>query len=67
MPIELGRPAIGECLWTAGRIPAESRRDGAGAVVGRKAGDVLRQDLQEARGEEVAVGIAEVHEGILTR
>ena len=61
--IELSGPAIGQRLWSAGRIPAKPRRDGSGAIARRKTRDVCGQDLQEARGEEMAVDVAEVHEG----
>ena len=65
MTIELGDPAIGERIGRSGRIPSEQGRDHGGVVAGGNVTTILGEDLQEARGEEVAVNVADLHRGIL--
>ncbi len=61
LSIELRDPAIRERVGSPRRLPPETGGNGVRTPVCRKVGQILRQDFEETRGEEMAVAVAESH------
>ena len=61
VPVELGRPPIGEVLGAPRIVPAELVRHRRRAAVSGEPWQVFRQELQKSRRKEVTMHVVEEH------
>jgi hypothetical protein len=65
VPIELRHPAIGKRLGRARGIPAEERRNGGCPIVFGEIAAIFGQELEKTGRKEMAMGVGDLHRGIL--